>query len=430
MRSVRTEINSCDSLSRPPSHYFRPSAKRWLLVRMRRSEFLALIASATAATAIAIDSMLPAFGSVRDHFDLGSNPADVALVVTVFMIGLGVGQVIYGPLSDRFGRKRVFAAGLVLYMAAGLAATLSPTFGLLLVARFVWGLGSAGPRVVSQAILRDRFSGDELARAMAVIVTIFLIVPTVAPLIGQLVLSFGSWRYTFAVGPVFAAIVLLWSSRLEESHPVNMRRSLAPRQLLGALMIVLRTPSALGGMIALTALTAAFLPYLGSSERMFDLIYGRGDQFFLWFALAAAVMAMFTLASGRIVKRSGVKRTLIGWLVGLVVLSALYLAMTLANEGVPPFSVFFVMTTLVIAMNTAATPLLTSSALNEVGHVAGTAASTIGAVSLLGGSMLAQLVDRAVGETITPFVVGYLIAAVVALFAAWQGLAKREVAGV
>lgn len=368
--------------------------------------------------------MLPAFGSIREYFDLGSNPADVALIVTVFMIGLGIGQVVYGPLSDKFGRKPVFVTGLVLYLAAGLAATLAPSFGFLLIARLIWGLGAAGPRVVSQAILRDRFSGDELARAMAVIVTIFLIIPTVAPLLGQAALSLGSWRYTLAVGPVFAGLILLWSTRLEESHPSNRRRSLAPKELLGALVVVLRTPSAMGGMIALTALTAAFLPYLGSAERMYGLIYGRGDQFFFWFSLAAAVMGVFTLTSARIVKRYGLKRTLMGWLSVLVGLSVLFVVITLASDGVPPFATFFVMTTLVIAFNTAATPLLTSSALNEVGHVAGMAASTIGAVSLLGGSLLAQIVDRALDDTITPFVVGYLIASILALVAARSGLVR------
>ena len=185
--------------------------------RQGMREFLALMAAASATVAIAIDAMLPAFGTLRDYLGLASDSSSVALVVTFFMAGIGVGQLIYGPLADRFGRKPVFLAGLVAYTVAGLTATVATSLGGLLVARFFWGLGAAGPRVVAQAILRDRLRGDALARAMAVILAIFMIVPTLAPMIGQALLQLGSWRYTFAVGPVFGILVMLWSTRLEET---------------------------------------------------------------------------------------------------------------------------------------------------------------------------------------------------------------------
>jgi DHA1 family bicyclomycin/chloramphenicol resistance-like MFS transporter len=193
------------------------------------------MAAATAVTAIAIDAMLPALGQVRDHFDLNDNPAATAAIVSIFLGAMGIGQLIYGPLSDRFGRKPVLTFGLVLYIVSGIAATFAPSFGFLLATRFVWGLGSAAPRIVSRAILRDRYSGDALARALAIVVAIFLIAPTLAPLIGQAVLNLGSWRFTFAVGPVCALGVLLWSSRLEETLDPEDRRSIAPRQIARAI---------------------------------------------------------------------------------------------------------------------------------------------------------------------------------------------------
>jgi len=168
------------------------------------------MAAASATVAISIDAMLPAFGEVREYLGLSSDSSSVALVVTVFFGGLGVGQFVYGPLADRFGRKPVFIAGLILYSVAGFATTFATSLEALLVGRFFWGLGAAGPRIVSQALLRDRFRGDVLARAMAVILTVFLIVPTLAPILGQALLQLGSWRYTFAVGPVFGVIVALW----------------------------------------------------------------------------------------------------------------------------------------------------------------------------------------------------------------------------
>ena len=389
-------------------------------MKQKRSEFLALMAAATAVTAIAIDAMLPALNQVRDHFGLQDNPASTAAIVSVFLGAMGLGQLIYGPLSDRFGRKPILTFGLILYVVAGIAATYAPSFGFLLAARFVWGLGSAAPRIVSRAILRDRFSGDALSRALAIVVAIFLIAPTLAPLIGQAVLNLGSWRYTFAVGPVFAMLVLLWSSRLEETLDPEDRRSIAPGKIAEAIWTILKTPSALGSAIALTALTAAFIPYLASSERIFGKIYDRGDEFFLWFALTGAIMAGFTLAAERIVRRIGTARTIRGWLYALFASAAVFVTVSLLTDGVPDFYMFYVMTLAVVAADTAVVPLLTATALEDVGHVAGTAVSTVGALSLFGGSLLSGFIDQAIDDTVTPFALGYLVASAIAIVAvAW-----------
>jgi len=389
-------------------------------MKQKRSEFLALMAAATAVTAIAIDAMLPALNQVRDHFGLQDNPASTAAIVSVFLGAMGLGQLIYGPLSDRFGRKPILTFGLILYVVAGIAATYAPSFGFLLAARFVWGLGSAAPRIVSRAILRDRFSGDALSRALAIVVAIFLIAPTLAPLIGQAVLNLGSWRYTFAVGPVFAMLVLLWSSRLEETLDPEDRRSIAPGKIAEAIWTILKTPSALGSAIALTALTAAFIPYLASSERIFGKIYDRGDEFFLWFALTGAIMAGFTLAAERIVRRIGTARTIRGWLYALFASAAVFVTVSLLTDGVPDFYLFYVMTLAVVAADTAVVPLLTATALEDVGHVAGTAVSTVGALSLFGGSLLSGFIDQAIDDTVTPFALGYLVASAIAIVAvAW-----------
>jgi DHA1 family bicyclomycin/chloramphenicol resistance-like MFS transporter len=280
--------------------------------RQGRGEFVALMAAASATIAIAIDAMLPAFADVRDHFGLAATSSDAALIITVFMAGLGIGHFVYGSLADRFGRKPVFIAGLLLYIVAGFATAFASTLNTLLLGWFFWGLGAAGPRVVSQAMLRDRYRGDLLARAMAIILTIFLIVPTLAPVLGQALLHLGSWRYTFAVGPAFGTVVTLWPTRVTESLEESMRLPLDLRSIGRAAAEVLRTPTALGNTVALMMLTAAFLPYLASSERMYGEVYERGSQFFLWFAPTSVVMAGFTLATTTIVTRLGTRRTAMG----------------------------------------------------------------------------------------------------------------------
>lgn len=386
--------------------------------RQSSGEFLTLMAAASATVAIAIDAMLPAFSDVRDHFGLPAASSDVALIITVFMAGIGVGQLVYGPLADRFGRKPVFLAGLLLYVVAGFATAFAPSLTTLLVGRFLWGLGAAGPRVVSQAMLRDRYRGDVLARAMAIILTVFLIVPTLAPVLGQAVLQLGSWRYTFAIGPIFGTLVALWSTRVTESLDESMRLALDVRSIRRSVAEVLRTPTAMGNTIALMMLTAAFLPYLASSERMYGQVYGRGSQFFLWFAATSVIMGVFTLATIRLVTRLGTKRTAMAALALLVAISVINLIATLVTAGTPNFAVFFVGTTLMVSLNTALTPLLTSRALDDVGHIAGTAASTIGALSFIGASLLSPLVDRAIDTTVTPFAIGYVAFGVIAAAAA------------
>jgi DHA1 family bicyclomycin/chloramphenicol resistance-like MFS transporter len=368
-----------------------------------------LMAAASATVAISIDAMLPAFSDVRDYLGLSADSSSVALIVTVFFAGLGIGQFVYGPLADRFGRKPVFMAGLLLYVVAGFATTIATSLGWLLIGRFFWGLGAAGPRIVSQALLRDRFRGDTLARAMAIIVTVFLIVPTLAPVLGQAVLQFGSWRYTFAVGPVFGVIVALWSTRLTETLDPGDRRSIDVRSLVRTVGMILATRRTLGNALALMLMSAAFLPYLGSSERMYGEIYDHGDTFFLWFAASSVVMAGFTFLSARVVRRIGTRRTTV-WIFALLLsVATANLAITIGSGGVPAFGVFVVATILMISFQTALSPLLTSGALDEVGHVAGTAASTIGVISLLGGAMLSPFVDGAIGSTVTPFAAGFLV---------------------
>lgn len=372
------------------------------------------MAAASATIAISIDAVLPAFGTLRGYLGLASNSSSVALVVTVFMAGIGVGQLIYGPLADRFGRKPVFLAGLIIYTAAGFTATTATSLNGLLVARFIWGIGAAGPRVVAQAMLRDRLRGDALARAMAIILTIFMIVPTLAPMLGQALLQLGSWRYTFAVGPVFGLLVMLWSLRLEETLDPANRRSIEFLPLAQAVGEILSTRRTLGHTIALLALNASFLPYLASSERMYGEIYDRPDQFFLWFAAASIVMAGFTLASAWNVRRVGSRIAALWTITGLVITAAVFVVVCVATNGVPPFALFVIGTVLLISLSTALSPILTSSALDEVGHVAGTAASLIGAIGFIGGALISPLIDSRITSTITPFAVGLLILGVVA----------------
>ena len=306
------------------------------------------------------------------------------------------------------------------------ASALAPTFELLILGRVIWGFAAAAPRVVSRTVLRDKFRGDALSRAISMVTAVFLIVPTIAPLIGQAALALGSWRYTFAIGPVFALAVLLWAIRLPETLAPEDRRPLAPRAIWDAVATVLRTPSALGGTIALTALFTAFLPYLSSLERIFDQIYSRTDQFAVFFAASALTSAAVTLFTVRLVRRIGTDRTVTIWLAALIASSVVFVLVSMSNSGVPNFWLFYPVMLTVVLADGALVPLLNSQSLEDVGHIAGTATSIIGAISLFGASVLSAPINGAIDDTVTPFAVGYLMAGLIAAAAAAWVKSRRH----
>jgi DHA1 family bicyclomycin/chloramphenicol resistance-like MFS transporter len=376
--------------------------------RVREGEFVALIAFITALNAIAIDVMLPAMGAVRESFGLAPDATEVSLIVTVFLAGLGFGQYIFGPITDAFGRKPVLYGGVVLYLAGAAGTIMAPTLPAMIVFRFLWGLGAGGPRVVSRAIVRDRYHGDEMARVLAVVSGVFMIAPAVAPTIGQAMLSFGSWRYPFLFSAMFAAAVGLWSIRLKETLPGDRRISFSVRNTISSTREVLRHRKTTGMTLAMMFGFSAFIPYLGSSQLIYEEIYGRADQFAYWFGLAAVFMAAASIGSSRLIRRIGSDRVLNGTLWVYAIVAVVFAATTVASGGHPSFASFYTLTTLLVITIIISRAILTSAAMEDVGHVAGTASAMIGTVTLVGGSVLGSAVAAIVSTSVTPFALGFL----------------------
>ena len=170
-------------------------------------EFIAMLAAISATMALGIDMTLPAFTDIRVGFGLAADSPRVSLTVTLYFLGVASAMLFYGPFTDRFGRKPVLYTGLGLYVLGALGSALAPTFGVLIVSRFIWGIGAAGPRALALAIGRDLYEGDRLARILAVVASVFMVVPAFAPLLGKAVLSFGSWRWVMAA-PAAGILVL------------------------------------------------------------------------------------------------------------------------------------------------------------------------------------------------------------------------------
>lgn len=376
--------------------------------RINERELVGILAAISATTALGIDMALPAFGEIRSGLGLASDSPRVALTVTLYFIGLASAQMFYGPFTDRFGRKPVLYVGLALYSLGALGSALAPTFELLVASRFVWGVGAAGPRALTLAIGRDLYDGDRLARILALVAAVFMVVPAIAPLIGQGVLAVSSWRWVMATPILLAAVLAVWLTRFPESLPVERRRPLTlgrTREAIGAVFSSRRT---LGSALAVMFDFGGFAAFLGSSHLIFDDVYGRGDNFALYFAAMSLVMGVSVFIGSQKVKKIGADRVITRLIPVNVALSGALALWAWSADGAPWFFGWFAVITVLNAMRTLVNPLLQAEGMQPMGELAGTASAVLGTVSMGGGAILASFVDRAFDGSVTPLAVAYV----------------------
>lgn len=379
-----------------------------------RPDLLALLAMAVALTALGIDIMLPAFPAIRTEFGLGAEDATVSRLLTTYFLGLAVGQLAWGPVSDRLGRRRVLYAGFALYGLGALLAAVAPTLELVLGARVLWGLGAAGPRVVVLAVVRDLYVGDRMARAMSTIMAVFLLVPIVAPSLGAAIVAIAPWRWVFGVCVVAAGLVALWALRLPETLAPADRLPLRWGRLTTAVRTVVTTRSTVAHTLAMTALFAAFLGYLGTAELVIGEVFGLRRAFPAVFAALALSLGLAMVINARLVERIGT-RTISAWaLRSYLGVATTLVVLALLTGGLPPRWLFFTLLPLVLVAHAVLIPNLTSLAMEPLGAVAGTAAAVIGAVQVAGGALGGALLDRRFDGTVTTLTVGFLAAGLVA----------------
>ncbi len=373
---------------------------------MGERELLTFVSAVMALMALGIDLMLPAFDDIRVAFDLGVGSPETGKVITVFFLGLAVGQLFWGPLADRFGRKPILYAGIGIYLVGAVGSALAPSFGLLLASRFVWGLGAAGTRVVATSIVRDRFSGSAMASALSQVMAVFMLVPVLAPTIGTGIIAIAPWRGVFWFCVAFALVMALWSLRMRESLDPAHRRSLQLRSTFGGYVEVARTRVTGGNIIAMMFLQGIFTTYLASSELIVSEVFDRETQFPYIFGAVAVVFAITAIINGRIVVRVGVDRLIDKVFVVVIALMALSIAISLQAGGRPSFWLFMPVLALTLGSFMFLMPNLNTAALTPVGHLAGTASALSGSVSMAGGAVLGTIVSGYITDSTTPFSIG------------------------
>lgn len=370
-----------------------------------------------ASGALGIDLMLPAFGDIRAHFGLAPESTAVAGIVTAYFIGMALGQLVFGAVSDRYGRKPALVIGLIGYVAAATAAALSPSFGFLLGARFVWGFCASGPRVVSVAVVRDLFEGDRMAQAMSFIMAVFVLVPVIAPSLGTAVLAVADWHWVFGVASVFGAGVLVWSRRLPETLDPANRRPASPRRFLEATRMVTSHRSTMLYTLGATLLFGSFSSYLASSELIISEIIGRPNAFPFVFGGLAAVMGTAMTVNGAMVRRLGAARITTAAIALYTGWAMLVVVLTTTVVPVPALWGFVLGVGPLLAAHALSFPNLNTLAMQPMGHIAGTASAVIGTISTAIGAILGSFIDRALDETVTPLALGFAVYGVAALAA-------------
>ncbi|MEM1334070.1 MAG: Bcr/CflA family efflux MFS transporter [Actinomycetota bacterium] len=370
---------------------------------------IAFLAFVGVLMAYGIDAALPAFDQLRDDFDLDTRGVSPALVGTPYFVGAAVGQLAFGVVADRFGRRPTLLAGFALYALGALGSALADEFGLLLAARFVWGLGAAAPSVLRFAIARDLYDGDRLARVISTFSAVFLLGPIVVPFVGELIIAFGSWRIVFLAGVPLAAVAMVWTVRFGETLRPEHRRPLQLAPIVDGLRTVVATRVTRWIALAQVFITAAFFIWLGSAQPVIDVVYDRDEQFTIFFGLSGAGMALALLCNNRLIDRFGTRRMVRVASLTFVGVTVVGLVVALASDGVPPFGLWFAWAICANACSMVIGPMSTSIALEPMADKAGTASALFGVAQFGLGALLAALVDARVGDTVTPMLVGALM---------------------
>ncbi len=383
--------------------------------RMSRGEFIALIAMMFATIAFSIDSMLPALPEIGAEL----SPDDVnraQLILTSFVLGMGLGTFFTGPISDALGRKPVIFGGAVLYIVASAVAWASSSLELVLAARVLQGLGAAGPRVVAMAIIRDLYSGREMARIISIAMMIFTLVPAIAPMLGAGVIALFGWRGIFVSFILFALIVVMWmGKRLPESLAREDRRPFRLPLLVAATHEMMSHPTVRLSILVQTLCMGILFTMLTMVQPVYDVIHDSADSFPFWFGFVALMSGSASLLNAAIVVRVGMRRV-VTWALGAqILITSCVIFLNMANlTPAASFAVFVFWQTTIFFMAGVTLGNLNAIAMEPMGHIAGMAASVIGSISTVLAAAIAAPVGLLFDGSVTPLTTGILAMCVMA----------------
>jgi DHA1 family bicyclomycin/chloramphenicol resistance-like MFS transporter len=370
-------------------------------------EFTILMALLISIVAISIDALLPALGMIREDLQV-LNPNQVQYVIVFLFTGMAVGQLVSGPASDALGRKKVLYFGIALYLTGSLLCFFANSLTTILAGRLIQGLGLSGPYVSAVSIVRDKYSGNEMARVMSLIMMIFIMVPAIAPSLGQAILFFASWRYIFLLYIAYSVIISLWLFfRLEETLPAEKRIPFSMANIISGLKDVAGNRAAMSYTICMGICFGSFIGYLNSSQQIFQTQFETGNMFTVYFGGLALVLGVASLLNSRLVGTFGMRYICIRAILCIAFSSAIFLGVHFLMDV--RLWMFLLYAAILFFSFGLMFGNLNSLAMEPMGHIAGIASAIIGSVSSVISMSLGALIGQLYDGTLIPLISGFLI---------------------
>ncbi|MDT0595113.1 multidrug effflux MFS transporter [Glaciecola petra] len=377
--------------------------------RLPLVEFILLMALMTSLVALSIDAMLPALDTIGDELNSASNQ-QTYLIISIFFFGMAFGQVFFGPFADARGRRLTIVVGLLIFLFGTAICYFAKSMEVLLIGRVIQAFGVSGPRVASMALVRDLYVGDAMARVMSFTTVIFILVPMIAPLVGQLVMGVFGWRHIFTVFAIVALITAIWFfSRQKETLPRAQRVKFNFSAFFDSIIWLLKQPAVMGPALGMGLIFGSFLAYLSGSQTIFQSIYDTGEYFPLLFATLAFAIGAASFFNGMMVVKIGMIKLVKVALVLSMVFGMTLTLVGLLFSGVPPLWLFIVVMFFGFFFLGVLFGNLNALAMVPVGHIAGVGAAFIGSFSSILAVPIALLINMFLSDTIMPIAYGFLV---------------------
>lgn len=378
-------------------------------------EFICLMAVLMSLVALAIDAVLPALTKIGESLGVGSANS-TQLIISVFFIGMSFGQMIYGPISDSFGRKKALYLGMFIFLLGSAVSLFSTTFTSMLIGRVCQGFGISSCRVISIAMIRDKFEGREMARIMSLIMVFFIIVPAIAPSLGQVILFYADWRSIFLLVVVVAVVGFFWLFfRQPETLAKEKRRPFLPATIIAGIVETLKHPLSRSYMLASGIIFGAFIGYLSSAPQILQIQYSLGEAFSLYFGGLALAIGISSFFTSRLVMRFGMEKLSFFALILLSLTSASFFLYARNVSGHPPLPIFMAYLTLAFFCFGVLFGGFSTLAVQPLGHIAGVATSVISSVQTLVSVAVGGLVGQCYNGTVLPLVLGFFLCGLTSL---------------
>ncbi|WP_196160744.1 multidrug effflux MFS transporter [Reinekea sp. G2M2-21] len=372
-------------------------------------EFVTLMALMTSLTALSTNAMLPALPAIGNYLSV-ANANDLQLIVSFLFLGMAVGMIFYGPLSDSVGRKPPIYAGISIYIVGCLISLLATDLDLMLVGRFVQGFGLAAFRTLCLAMVRDQYKGDVMSRVMSFIMGVYIFVPAIAPTIGQAIVHFIDWHVVFLFFVALSLTVLIWITlRQPETLAKENKKPLTFATLASGLKDILTNPVALGYTIASGFVLSPFLAYMSTSQQVFQELYGLGPLYPAVFAVLSLSVGLASFLNAKLVMKFGMLRMALASVTVMVVVAAVVLWIAYFINGLVPFwltMLYFPITLFCVGILFGN---LNSLAMQPLGHIAGLGAAFVGSISNFISIPFAIIIGKAYANNVTPIVGGFLV---------------------